>query len=245
MPEAADEIMLGADTADVLGKAVGDRIELTGSAGTATYRVTGTGFLPVGSHNGYTDGAWVTDAGYDAVLSGFKFRQILVSASGGAPLAALQRDLPDLGFEAPDTAGTVAQLKEVRRLPLLLGGFLALLAVGAVGHALVTAVRRRALDIAVLRAVGLTPGQSRWLVVVQATVVVLVGLAFGVPLGLAVGRTVWRVVADFTPVAYVAPTASLVLALIAPVALATAYVIATWPAVRASRIRVAHVLRAE
>ncbi len=37
----------------------------------------------------------------------------------------------------------VAEIRQVRILPIVLGIFLALLAVGAVGHALATAVRRR------------------------------------------------------------------------------------------------------
>jgi hypothetical protein len=70
-------------------------------------------------------------------------------------------------------------IKDVAVLPLALGGFLALLAAGAVGHAL------------------------------------------GIPLGIAIGRFVWRVVADFTP----------------PLAL--------WPGHRAARLRPAQILRTE
>jgi hypothetical protein len=60
-------------------------------------------------------------------------------------------------------------------LPLALGLFLMLLAVGAVGavgaagHALATAVRRRRHDLAVLRVLG-TCRQSRGVVVTQASV---------------------------------------------------------------------------
>ena len=46
-------------------------------------------------------------------------------------------------------------------LPLALSAFLAVLAVGAVGHALSIAVRRRRHELAVLRALGLTRRQSR------------------------------------------------------------------------------------
>ena len=54
-------------------------------------------------------------------------------------------------------------------LPLALSAFLAVLAVGAVGHALSIAVRRRRHELAVLRALGLTRRQSRLVIVTQAT----------------------------------------------------------------------------
>ena len=80
----------------------------------------------------------------------------------------------------------------------ILGVFLALLAVGAVGHALATAVHRRRHDMAVLRALGLTHAQVRTTVAWQATTLAAVGLIFGIPLGLALARTLWRVVAERT-----------------------------------------------
>ena len=101
-------------------------------------------------------------------------------------------------------------------LPLALGAFLALLAVGAVGHALATAVHRRRGELAVLRALGMTRLQSRLVVVTQASVLAAVGLAFGVPLGFALGRFIWRLVAQSTPLAYHPPLAVWALVLIAP-----------------------------
>jgi predicted lysophospholipase L1 biosynthesis ABC-type transport system permease subunit len=141
--------------------------------------------------------------------------------------------------------GTVQVLEEVRNLPLALAAFLALLAVGAIGHALATAVRRRAGDLAVLRALGLTPWQSRLVVVVQACALALFGLVFGVPVGVALGRTAWRWIAGFTPVEYLPPTPVLVLLLVAPAALLIVNALAALPARRAGRTRVALVLRAE
>jgi ABC-type antimicrobial peptide transport system permease subunit len=58
-------------------------------------------------------------------------------------------------------------VQNVRVLPVLLGGFLGLLAVGAVGHALAMAVRQRRHDMAVLRALGMTRWQVRGVVITQ------------------------------------------------------------------------------
>ena len=107
-------------------------------------------------------------------------------------------------------------IKDLELLPVALSAFLALLAVSAVGHALATAVRRRRHDLAVLRALGITRRQARLVVTTQASLLALIGLVFGVPLGIALGRAVWRTVAGFTPLAYHPPLALLALLLIGP-----------------------------
>jgi hypothetical protein len=145
----------------------------------------------------------------------------------------------------PSPPSNLQEVREIRTLPVFLAGFLALLAIGAVGHALATAVRRRWHDLAVLRALGMTRRQARVVVFTQASVLALIGLAAGIPLGIALGRTIWRYVAETTPVFYVAPVAVLALALIAPVALAAANLLAAIPAWRAAKLRVCEVLRAE
>jgi len=130
-------------------------------------------------------------------------------------------------------------------LPFTLGGFLVLLAVGAVGHALATAVRRRRHELAVLRALGVTRMQSRLVVVTQASLLAAIGLAFGVPLGMVLGRVAWRAVAQATPLAYHPPLALVAIALVGPLALLTANLLAAWPGHRAARLHSAQILRAE
>ncbi|MDQ4055438.1 MAG: ABC transporter permease [Actinomycetota bacterium] len=253
LPESAGEIMLASRTAERLDVGVGDTVELRGSRDARQATVAGVGFVPIGAHNSYSDGGWVTNDGYDALFTGYKFRDILVAVDGANPeqaSARLNDDVPvlaesGLAFAPPQVATTVDQLRQVRRLPLALGGFLALLAAGAVGHAVATAVRRRVHDLAVLRAVGMTPWQSRFVLVSQAGVLVLIGLLFGIPLGLAAGRTVWRIVADFVPLAYVPPTALWALVLAAPLALLLGNLLAALPARRATSTSIATILRTE
>jgi hypothetical protein len=256
MPEASDEVLLAPQSLTALHTRVGERVTLTGSKGAATLKVTGSGFVPAGPHNGYADGGWITDTGYDSLFKGFKFHIHLVTLRPGARTsdageklaAALIKAHPDfqgLTLEKPDPLTEVAELRQVRVLPIVLGIFLALLAVGAVGHALATAVRRRSHDLAVLRALGMTQSQCRWVVVTQASVLAVIGLLFGVPLGLAIGRTVWRRVATDTPVQYVPPMALWALLLVGPAALLIANLLAAWPGHRAARLRIAHILRTE
>ena len=91
----------------------------------------------------------------------------------------------------------------------------------------------------------MTRWQCRWVVITQATVLAVIGLLFGVPLGLAVGRSVWRAVADYTPIQYVPPLAIWALLLVGPAALLVANLLAAWPGHRAARLRVAQILRTE
>ena len=136
-------------------------------------------------------------------------------------------------------------IKDLELLPLALGAFLALLALGAIGHALSIAVNRRRHELAVLRALGMTRVQTRIAVATQASVLAVIGLTFGVPIGVALGRAIWRVVTGFTPLAYHPPLAVLALLLIAPVALLAANTLAAWPQHRAARLGAAKALRTE
>lgn len=251
LPATADEIVLAPTTAAQLGATTGSAVP--GPGGPLT--VTGIGFVPYAGHNNYDSGAWLDPAGYDRLTTGFKFRTVMISLTPGAdPAAAAER----LSAVAGAAAGTgsypvtppaelveAALLRNVELLPLLLGAFLALLAAGAVGHALATAVRRRRHDVAVLRALGMTRWQARWLVTTQATVLAVVGLVFGMPLGIALGRTLWRFIAEITPLEYQPPVAVLALLLVGPVALLVANALAAWPGRQVARLRIGHVLRAE
>ena len=130
-------------------------------------------------------------------------------------------------------------------LPLALSAFLAVLAVGAVGHALSIAVSRRRHELAVLRALGLTRRQSRLVIGTQATLLAVIGIIFGIPLGFALGRVLWHAAADTMPLFYQPPLAALALLLIVPLALLAANLLAAWPARRAARLRTGQILRTE
>jgi hypothetical protein len=259
MPASANEIVLAPTTAHDMNAAIGSTVRLTGGATPRTMTVTGTGFVPAGPHNGYADGAWLTPAGFSRLFLGahfsFKFHTAAVALRPGANAPATARRLEAAaaaikgggGFTLtpPSPLPQVQEIKDVAVLPLVLGGFLALLAAGAVGHALAIAVRRRRTELAVLRALGFSRLQSRMVVVTQASVLTLAGLAFGVPLGVALGRGTWRVVAGFTPLAYHPPLAVWALLLVGPAALLAANLLAAWPGEQAARLRTAHVLRRE
>jgi hypothetical protein len=259
MAAAPDEIVLAPLTAGQLHAAIGSTVRLKGGPAPRALRVTGIGFVPAGPHNSYADGAWLTPDGYARLFRGahfaFKFHAAVVSVRPGADVAAVAHRLNARGnavtgghgptFFPPAPLPEVQTIRDVAALPLALSAFLALLAVGAVGHALSIAVRRRRHELAVLRALGLTRLQSRMVVATQASVLAVIGLVFGVPLGIALGRTIWRVAAGATPLAYQPPLAVWALLLIAPLALLVANALAAWPARRAARLQTGQILRIE
>jgi hypothetical protein len=259
MPSAPDEIVLASTTASEMHAATGSVVRLAGAAGPRALTVTGIGFVPSSPHNYYDDGAWLTPAGFDRLFRDahypFKFHVATVALRPGADIEAVAHRLTAkaaaikggqaFAFTPVPPLEQLQALRDVAALPLTLSAFLAALAIGAVGHALSTAVRRRGHELAVLRALGLTRWQSRLVIVTQATLLAAIGLAFGIPLGIAIGRTLWRAAADMTPLAYQPPLAALALLLIVPLALLAASLLAAWPARRAARLRTAHILRAE
>jgi ABC-type lipoprotein release transport system permease subunit len=171
---------------------------------------------------------------------------VLTRLAAGTNADAAIDALTKLGYTAspPIPVPDVANLASVRSLPMLLAGFLTLLALGAVGHALLTGSKRRASELAILRALGLTPRQAGACIGWQAAVVAIVGVVVGVPLGLALGRVIWRTVADAVPVVYVRPfTPWALLAIPATVTLVGA--LSLLPARTAARLPTAQTLHAE
>ena len=259
MPAAPDEIVLAPTTASELHAVTGSVIRLTGATVPRPLTVTGIGFVPSGPHNDYSDGAWLTPAGYDRLFRGahfaFKFHLAAVTLRPGADAEAVARRLTakaaaikgvqGFAFTPQPPLPQVQVVRDVAALPLALSAFLALLAVGAVGHALSIAVRRRRHELAVLRALGLTRRQCRLVVVTQASLLAVIGLVFGIPLGVALGRTLWRAAADITPLAYQPPQALWALLLVGPLALLAAMLLAAWPGERAARLRTGQILRSE
>ncbi|GIH26911.1 hypothetical protein Aph01nite_52210 [Acrocarpospora phusangensis] len=249
-PAVAEEVVLAPASARQLGAAVGGTVTLGGDLAARELTVTGIGFGVETSTRGYESGAWVTSDGYDVLFSGFKEHGSLLALRAGADRDAVANRLRQrlgggLLIFTPVVPRQFGEIRHVQVLPLVLGGFLALLAVGAVGHALITAVRRRGHDLAVLRALGMTRGQCRLVVVTQACAITLLGLLAGVPLGMALGRILWRAAAGIMPVQYHPPTSPWTLILIAPLALLITALLATGPGRHAGHRNLGQALRAE
>lgn len=244
------EIVLGAETMDRLDRSIGDTVEAAGPGRSRRLRLVGRGVFPSpGDPVPLADGAALTWDGLAALgLTQFPdaFSQHLVRWRDGvdedAAAASLAREYE---VNEPAAPPEIERLDQVAALPRVLAGFLGLLAVLAVGYALVTAVHRRHREIAVLETLGFVGRQVSATVAWQASTLAIVGLVLGIPLGLIVGRWTWALVAEGLGVATdpALPTLELVLAV--PTTLLVANVLAFVPGRMAARAHPAVVLRAE
>ncbi|MGA8454040.1 MAG: FtsX-like permease family protein, partial [Streptosporangiaceae bacterium] len=139
----------------------------------------------------------------------------------------------------------IVNYKSMGTMPVILAAGVAVGTVAALGLALVTSVRRRRRDLALLKTLGFTRRQLATTVAWQSTVVAIVGLVIGIPLGIAVGRWLWIVFARqlSTVPDPVVPAGSVALAAVA--ALVLANLVAALPGRSAARTPAALLLRAE
>jgi hypothetical protein len=254
-PRARDEIAFAPTTMKTLGVSIGDRVSI-GEDPARRATVVGAALLPETSHTAYDQGAWMTRAAVQRILAAepvsgpeditdYALIRWRAGAQGDGE-ARLRKLAGDTRFVASATLPTaVSELNQLRALPFVLAAFFGLLAIATVAHALVTTVRRRRHDLAIMRSFGFTARQSRVAIAWQATLLAAAGVVVGVPLGLVAGRTIWRWLADDYPVVYVPPIEVIALVLVVPTALLVVNAIALAPARAAARIRPAEALRTE
>jgi hypothetical protein len=250
LPRAGNEIALGGRELRTLGKAVGDSVQAHGSHGAISLRITGEVVLSPEVTNEQTQlgaGAVMTMGGAAAVSDIPMLRNVfLVSLRKPVSPAALAQ----LGRQFPGTVLPATPPPEVRdlsgstALPLALALVLMLLACGTIAHTLLTSVRQRRRELAVLKTLGFVTRQVRATVAWQATAIAGAGLIVGVPLGLIAGRWAWLLFAGQAAIVPV-PVVSPLTLLAVPVVLLVANLIAAIPARTAARTQPAVVLRAE
>ena len=129
--------------------------------------------------------------------------------------------------------------------PVILGSVLIVFGVAALLHVLVVSVTRRRQEVGLLKSLGFLRRQVASTVLWQTTTVALIGLVVGVPLGVAIGRLVWRAFADYLGVVPVPVVTLWEIGAIALGTLVVANLLAVGPAIVAARIRPASLLRAE
>jgi hypothetical protein len=253
IPDAPGEIALGGRDLRALGKRVGDTVLASGPHGQVPLRVTGEVVLSPEITNEQTqlgNGAVMTMGGAAAVsLSPMPRNVFLVSLrnpsgpGSTAAISSLKQQFPGTVLPAMPPP-EVRDLSGVSGLPLILAFVLMLLACGIIAHTLLTSVRRRRRELAILKTVGFVARQVRATVAWQATALACAGLLVGVPLGLLAGRWAWILFASevaIVPVPVISPLALLAI----PVVLLVANAIAAIPARSAARTQPAVILRSE
>jgi hypothetical protein len=256
-PRTSDEIAFGPDTLHDLKLRVGERIRVGAPPG-RDVTVVGTALLPASSHTTYDQTGWMTADAMQSLVgplakldpNSYEEYSLIrwkpgVDHSGAEASLMKTLDNQELYSQTAELPTAVVSLGDLRSLPYALGVFFALLASATVAHALVTTVRRRRQELAIMRSIGFTRRQSRIAIAWQATLIAAIGLFVGVPLGIAAGRFVWRWLAHNLPIVYVPPLAAIAAILVVPAAILLANLLAAWPARSAARIRPAEALRTE
>jgi ABC-type antimicrobial peptide transport system permease subunit len=174
--------------------------------------------------------------GTDAGAAGARLLAATVKA--GCPVSSCT-------VTADQRPGDIKDYAAIRDTPLVLAGVLALLAVGTLAHVLLTGVRRRRRDLAVLKTLGCTRSQIHGIVAWEASALAAAALLAGIPLGVIAGRLAWAVFARAAGVSATATVPLPTLLLAIPATLLAANLIAAAPGWEAARLRPALVLRTE
>ena len=168
-----------------------------------------------------------------------------VAFAQGREAIARIADRAHVGIMPVSLASGLDDLRPVRRLPLVLAGLLGLAAAAALGHALVTSIRRRRRDLAVLKTLGFVRRQVSATVAWQATTLAVIALVLGVPLGIAAGRWAWTLFASQIGVASEPAVGVVAVLLVVPATALVANLVAAIPGRLAARTQPALVLRSE
>ncbi|HEX7275752.1 MAG TPA: ABC transporter permease, partial [Acidimicrobiales bacterium] len=243
MPAADDEIALGRLAAHDLGVEVGEDVTIEGEGGTGRFRVTGLAVVPgIEGLNGVGQDAVVTIGGLARLDPAVVPNAAAVTLRPGTDPGRFA----ELGLGGGNSVPSeILQLSRLRSMPFVLAWLLAALAVLTTVHVMVTSVRNRRRDVAVLRSLGADGPWITRTVHSQATLFSLLPLVVGVPLGLSVGRIVFEAFAGSVGAV---PDASFPYALLAAVTagiLLLANAAAVVPARRARRLAPAPLLAAE
>jgi ABC-type lipoprotein release transport system permease subunit len=264
LPRTDDEVALGPATLESLGKHVGDRITLqAGGEGEGAvsqprpeeFEVVGTLLFPEGDF-AHDEGIATTVEGGNRVVGDVRqaeVHQLYYVWGDEVDVATADRELSAAGFLVAAQQGepaalqpaTVTNLAEVVGLPRFLAVFIGTLAVATLLHAVSVAVRSRSGDLATMRALGITRRATGGVVSAYVGVLVAAALLVGVPLGLAVGRTVWRPIAEDANVVVRPVWPAGDVAVLVGVAVMIAAVLAAVAAWRVARLRPAVLLRTE
>jgi hypothetical protein len=264
--EATNQILLGAATLDALHKQVGQTVAVSAGGVETTLRIVGVATLPTIGVSGINH----LEMGTGAVIS-YKLiplaqrnlfdvragpNAILVRVKPGVNHAAALRSLSAIlvklggngnGAEA-QTVQRPAQIIDYGSLgstPVVLGAALALGAIVAMGLTLITSVRRRRRDLALLKVLGFTRRQVAAAISWQSSVATAIGTVIGVPLGVVLGRFLWDLFAHEI-YAVPSPTVPIVsVLLIVASAMVLANVVAAIPGRVAAKTSTALLLRAE
>ena len=264
--EAPNQIVLGAETMAIVGKHVGDTVEVGGGRGRpARLTIVGTATLPALVGPGMGVGAIVDYRLIPAAVRNTQGSAVpgpnayLIRTTGPPAQALRSLELITHTINSPNSpspgsaGGVIAALRpeeivdshSIVAIPAVLGASLAVGAALALGTTLVASVRRRRRDLAILKTLGLSGRQLGTVVAWQSTVTVAVGTVIGIPLGIILGHVLWN---GFAEAIHAVPVTSIPPAYVVAIAVGAvvlANVVAAVPARCAAHTPTAALLRSE
>lgn len=251
-PAAPGEVALGGKALDAIGRRIGDRvgIAIQGVPTRRTMEIVGEVVLPLESDTSTLgEGAFLTLDGLRTFEPSAPADTGFVRFEKGADHVEVIRRLRSLmgedGVRLPSEPGVVVDFGRVRAMPLVLASVIAALSLATTAHVLISTGRRRRRDLAILKALGFVRGQVRRAVAWQASTLAVVSLLLGMPLGIALGRWTWTLLASFGGFV---PEVDVPLLSVGGVAIGTLLatnMLAALPARAAARTQPAVVLRSE
>ncbi len=255
-PTASDEIAMGRESLRLLGLQVGDRVDAIGGTVTESLRIVGVPVFPdFGFGPGLGRGVAMTMDGlrgfYPDVTQNLAVGNFAPGADHATVIARLKGEMPkDLGAaigEAgalPGFGATVKETLHAGSLPAKLSLLFAFAAFATLVHLLVTSVRRRRRDLAILQTLGFRRGQIMATVAWQALILTGLALVVGIPIGILTGRLAWSAFAYRLGIVP-DPVLSPLILIVIPVSLILALGVALGPGLAARRVRPAAILKAE
>jgi ABC-type lipoprotein release transport system permease subunit len=249
LPSSEDEIALGRLAAHAFGVHIGDDLTLNGAEAPRTIRVIGLAVVPsIGSNDGVGQDGIVTLAGLKRLDSSASASTAAVDLRPGAPPGSAERILRDNGAadpgkQAPPAA--IQNLSRVRAIPYLLATLLGALGVLTVAHVMITSMRNRRRDVAIVRSLGADRSWITRAVHWQSTSFTLLPIAVGTPIGLILGQLVFKRFADSVGAVDDASIPFVLVAVIVVCLILLANVVAAVPARSARRLAPSTLLQSE
>ena len=249
-PKNAEEIVLGTQTLRAADARIGDEVRVLVGNESRRFRVVGRAVFPdVGDIGQLGRGAYVTFDAVNGVGGPAPRNVVLVKFAPGtdraAGVASLTRAIAPIPVTSAALPRDLASFGRVDGLPIAVAAILGVMAGAVLVYTLLTAIRRRRRDLAVLKALGFLRRDVARTVTVQAVTLSVLALVIGLPIGVLLGRFVWRRFVDWQGIPSVPTVSAPALGLIAVAVLVVATVIAVVPAQVAARTSPADALRAE
>jgi len=268
------QIELGPVTLRQLGKKIGDRVLIGIPPYQRTVVITGTVTLPsfgigAADHPSLGRGAMLGEdtllaamgqAGHRPAVSGsvgLLPSAVAIDLAPGTTAAQRNRLVQRITAANPDgtpggtyelhrvLASAVVNTEQMGGQPLALGLGLAAAAVLSLALTVLSLVRRRRHELAVLKTLGMTRRQVRAVVAWQTTLTLVIAMVTGVPLGIAGGRLAWHAFAGSLGVVPTVEVPVLALVLGLAALLLAGNLLAALPAALAARTRPGTELRTE